>query len=129
MGIDLKPIRWLGTTRDDIREQRRAVRNEFGQQLFRAQMGLMPKQLQIHAHSRTECVRDTSPGRRWHCSADVRGQVPRHDLRPSRVHKEVAENNEDRYRYRQEALPGGKRWLTACSTTSLTLQRRRQTSP
>jgi len=39
---DLKPIRWLGTTRDDIREQRRAVRNEFGQQLFRAQMGLMP---------------------------------------------------------------------------------------
>ena len=42
MGIDLKPIRWLGTTRDDIREQRRAIRNEFGQQLFRVQMGLMP---------------------------------------------------------------------------------------
>jgi predicted XRE-type DNA-binding protein len=32
----------LATTRDDIREQRRAVRNEFGQQLFRVQMGLMP---------------------------------------------------------------------------------------
>jgi phage-related protein len=42
MGIDFKPIRWLGTTRDDIREQRRAIRNEFGQQLFRVQMGLMP---------------------------------------------------------------------------------------
>ena len=42
MGVDLKPIRWLGTTRDDIREQRRAIRNEFGQQLFRVQMGLMP---------------------------------------------------------------------------------------
>jgi phage-related protein len=42
MGIDLKPIRWLGTTRDDIREQRRAIRNEFGQQLFRVQMGLTP---------------------------------------------------------------------------------------
>ena len=42
MGIDLKPIRWLGTTCDDIREQRRAIRNEFGQQLFRVQMGLMP---------------------------------------------------------------------------------------
>jgi phage-related protein len=42
MGIDLKPIRWLGTTRDDIRGQRPAIRNDFGQQLFRVQMGLMP---------------------------------------------------------------------------------------
>ena len=42
MGIDLKPIRWLGTTRDDIREQRLAIRDELGQQLFRVQMGLMP---------------------------------------------------------------------------------------
>lgn len=42
MDIDLKPIRWLGTTHDDIREQRPAVRYEFGQQLLRVQMGLMP---------------------------------------------------------------------------------------
>jgi phage-related protein len=42
MEVDLKPIRWLGSTRDDIREQRQAIRNEFGQQLFRVQMGLMP---------------------------------------------------------------------------------------
>ena len=42
MGIDLKPIRWLGTTRDDIREQRPDIRYEFGQQLLRVQMGLMP---------------------------------------------------------------------------------------
>jgi phage-related protein len=42
MTIDLKPIRWLGTTRDDIREQRPAIRDEFGQQLLRVQMGLMP---------------------------------------------------------------------------------------
>jgi phage-related protein len=40
MGIDLKPIRWLGTTRDDIREQHPAIRYEFGQQLLRVQMGL-----------------------------------------------------------------------------------------
>ena len=43
MGIDLKPIRWLGTTRDDIREQRPAIRYDLGQQLLRVQMGLMPK--------------------------------------------------------------------------------------
>jgi phage-related protein len=42
MGIGLKPMRWLGTTRDDIREQRPAIRDEFGQQLLRVQMGLMP---------------------------------------------------------------------------------------
>jgi phage-related protein len=42
MGIDLKPIRWFGTTRDDIRGQRPAIRYEFGQQLLRVQMGLMP---------------------------------------------------------------------------------------
>lgn len=42
MAIDLKPVRWLGTTRDDIREQRPAIRYEFGQQLLRVQMGLMP---------------------------------------------------------------------------------------
>jgi phage-related protein len=42
MEIDLKPVRWLGTTRDDVRKQRPAIRNEFGQQLFRVQMGLMP---------------------------------------------------------------------------------------
>jgi phage-related protein len=42
MDIELKPIRWLGATRDDIREQRPAIRNEFGQQLLRVQMGLMP---------------------------------------------------------------------------------------
>jgi phage-related protein len=42
MGIELKPIRWLGTTRDDIREQGRAIRYELGQQLLRVQMGLMP---------------------------------------------------------------------------------------
>lgn len=42
MDIDLKPIRWLGTTRDDLRQQRPSIRYEFGQQLFRVQMGLMP---------------------------------------------------------------------------------------
>ncbi|OBF91574.1 hypothetical protein A5791_00780 [Mycobacterium sp. 852002-51163_SCH5372311] len=42
MGIALKPVRWLGTTRNDIREQRPAIRYQFGQQLFRLQMGLMP---------------------------------------------------------------------------------------
>ncbi|WP_082968906.1 type II toxin-antitoxin system RelE/ParE family toxin [Mycobacterium sp. E2699] len=42
MGIALKPIRWLGTSRDDVREQRPAIRYEFGQQLLRLQMGLMP---------------------------------------------------------------------------------------
>ena len=42
MGIDLRPIRWLGTTLDDIREQRPTIREEFGQQLLRVQMGLMP---------------------------------------------------------------------------------------
>jgi phage-related protein len=42
MGTDLKPIRWLGTTRDDIRGQRLAIRYEFGQQLLRVQMGFLP---------------------------------------------------------------------------------------
>jgi phage-related protein len=42
MGTDLKPIRWLGTTRDDIRGQRPTIRDELGQQLLRVQMGLMP---------------------------------------------------------------------------------------
>jgi phage-related protein len=42
MDLDLKPVRWLGTTRDDIREQRPDIRDEFGQQLLRVQMGLMP---------------------------------------------------------------------------------------
>jgi phage-related protein len=42
MGIDLKPVIWLGTTRDDIREQRPTIRDELGQQLLRVQMGLMP---------------------------------------------------------------------------------------
>lgn len=42
MGIVLKPIRWLGATRDDIRDQRMDIRYEFGQQLLRVQMGLMP---------------------------------------------------------------------------------------
>jgi phage-related protein len=31
-----------GATLDEIREQRPAIRYEFGQQLFRVQMGLMP---------------------------------------------------------------------------------------
>jgi phage-related protein len=39
MDFDLKPIRWLGTTRDDIREHRPPIRYEFGQQLLRVQMG------------------------------------------------------------------------------------------
>lgn len=42
MGNDLKPIRWLGTTLEDIRAQRLAVRSELGQQLLRVQLGLMP---------------------------------------------------------------------------------------
>ena len=42
MDIDLKPVKWLGTTRDDIREQRQSIRDAFGQQLLRVQMGLMP---------------------------------------------------------------------------------------
>lgn len=42
MSFDLKPVRWLGPTLDDIRAQRPVIRNEFGQQLFRVQMGLMP---------------------------------------------------------------------------------------
>lgn len=42
MNIDLKPIRWLGATLDDMRAQRLAARSELGQQLLRVQMGLMP---------------------------------------------------------------------------------------
>jgi phage-related protein len=42
MDTDLKPIRWLGTTRDYLRGQRPAIRYEFGQQLLRVQMGLLP---------------------------------------------------------------------------------------
>lgn len=42
MDLDLKPIRWLGATRDDIREQCPDIRDELGQQLLRVQMGLMP---------------------------------------------------------------------------------------
>jgi phage-related protein len=42
MDIELKPIRRLGATRDDIREQGPAIRNEFGHQLLRVPMGLMP---------------------------------------------------------------------------------------
>jgi phage-related protein len=42
LDTDLKPIRWLGTTCDDLRGQRPAIRYEFGQQLLRLQMGLLP---------------------------------------------------------------------------------------
>lgn len=42
MSVDLKPVRWLGATRDDIHKQRPAIRREFGQQLLRVQLGLMP---------------------------------------------------------------------------------------
>jgi phage-related protein len=42
MSIDLKSIRWLGATLDEIHKQRPAIRYEFGQQLFRVQIGLMP---------------------------------------------------------------------------------------
>lgn len=42
MGVDLRPVKLLGTTRDDIREQRPVIRNEFGQHLLRVQLGLMP---------------------------------------------------------------------------------------
>jgi phage-related protein len=42
MDTDLKPIRWLGITRDDLRGQRPAIRYEFGQQLLRVQMGVLP---------------------------------------------------------------------------------------
>lgn len=42
MAVELKSVRWLGTARYDIREQRPAIRYELGQQLLRVQMGLMP---------------------------------------------------------------------------------------
>lgn len=42
MDLDFRAIRWLGTTRDDIRELRPDIRYELGQQLLRVQMGLMP---------------------------------------------------------------------------------------
>lgn len=42
MDFDLRAVRWLGTTRDDIRELRPDIRYELGQQLLRVQMGLMP---------------------------------------------------------------------------------------
>ena len=42
MGFVLKAVEWLGTTSVDIRDQRSAIRNELGQQLFRVQLGLMP---------------------------------------------------------------------------------------
>lgn len=42
MDVELKPIRWLGTTREDICRLRPPIRFELGQQLLRLQMGLMP---------------------------------------------------------------------------------------
>ena len=95
MGIDLKPIRWLSTTRDDIREQRPAIRYEFGQQLLRVQMGLMPNNYKP--------ISAVGPGAYEIRVQDADGiarlmyvaKFQRHDLRPSRLHEEVAEDTED----------------------------------
>ena len=57
MDVDLKPIRWLGTTRDDIREQRLAIRYELGQQLLRVQMGLMPNNYKPVSTAGLVCTR------------------------------------------------------------------------
>jgi phage-related protein len=40
--VEFKPVKWLGTTLDDIRELRPAVRQDLGQELSRVQLGLMP---------------------------------------------------------------------------------------
>jgi phage-related protein len=43
MDLDLKPIRWLGTTRDDIREQRPDIRDELGLHVFTKKSQRTPK--------------------------------------------------------------------------------------
>lgn len=40
--MDLRPVEWLGTTRDDARDLRANVRADIGRELLRVQLGLMP---------------------------------------------------------------------------------------
>lgn len=42
MELELKPVKWLGTSRRDLEKQREEIRSELGYQLYRVQLGLMP---------------------------------------------------------------------------------------
>jgi phage-related protein len=41
-GLSRKPVVWLGTSLDDVRAQRKAIKEELGHQLDRVQLGLPP---------------------------------------------------------------------------------------
>ena len=41
--LPLKPVAWRGSSLTDLKDQREAIRNELGHQLFRVQMGLAPQ--------------------------------------------------------------------------------------
>jgi phage-related protein len=41
--LSRKPVVWLGTSLDDLRAQRTAMKDELGYQLDRVQLGLSPK--------------------------------------------------------------------------------------
>lgn len=40
--VEFKPVVWMGTTLDDLRKLRKALKEELGHQLMRVQVGLMP---------------------------------------------------------------------------------------
>jgi len=40
--VELKPVKWLGTSRSDIRELRTTTQQDLGHELLRVQLGLMP---------------------------------------------------------------------------------------
>ena len=40
--MEHKPVKWLGTSRSDIRELRTTTQQDLGHELLRVQLGLMP---------------------------------------------------------------------------------------
>jgi phage-related protein len=41
--VDVKPLSWVGSSREDLRELPEAVRRELGFDLRRVQLGVMPR--------------------------------------------------------------------------------------
>src|SRR6185503_4852507 len=111
-----KPLIWIGSTRDDLREFPEEVRGFMGHALFMAQCGLKHEQAKpLKGLWRRRGTRNRGGLRRRRLPCGLHGAIDRPCLRPARVSEEIeAWQRDSARRSRPNSLATQARCATAC---------------
>lgn len=71
----MKPLHFVGSSREDLRDLPEDAKETTGHQLFKVQQGKEPGRLEADAHGRGRCPGNPDLGGKWELSSSLCGEV------------------------------------------------------